>query len=151
MVVEHRIHVGRRSAAVRMVHFLLDLGSRLELVDLATRRGNACPLSQCLLADAPGLTAVHVNRVLRHLREDGFVTVKRGRVILDDYDGLAELAGLDRSYLDHEGPLLSWSSGQSKAGIARKDRRVQTSALVAASSDVRHAASSFSACAVSAA
>ena len=106
MVVEHLINVGRRSASVRMAHFLLELGSRLRVVGLADRTGYACPLSQYLLADALGLSAVHVNRVLRELREEGLLTFQRGRVTFDDYDALVAHAEFDRSYLDMDGPLL---------------------------------------------
>jgi len=106
MVVEHLIDLGRRSAAERMGHLLLELGARLRLVGLAERGGFACPLSQYLLADAMGLSAVHVNRVLRELREEGLVTFQRGRVVFDDYDALVEFAAYDRAYLDHDGPLL---------------------------------------------
>jgi CRP-like cAMP-binding protein len=106
MVVEHLVDLGRRSATERMAHFLLELGARLRLVGLGNREGYLCPLSQYLLADALGLSAVHVNRVLRELREEGMVTFQKGRVVFDDYDALVELANFDRSYLDHDGPLL---------------------------------------------
>ena len=103
MVVEHLVDLGRRSASERMAHFLLELNARLRLVGMADRKGFACPLSQYLLADALGLSAVHVNRVLR---EEGLVTFQKGVVTFDDYDGLVDVAGFDRAYLDHEGPLL---------------------------------------------
>lgn len=106
MVVEHLVDLGRRSASERMVHFLLELGTRLRLVGMADRTGYSCPLSQYLLADALGLSAVHVNRVLRELREDGLLTFQKGRVTFDDYDGLVALSAFDRTYLDHDGPLL---------------------------------------------
>ena len=106
MVVEHLVDVGRRSATERMAHFLLELGTRLRLVGLRTRAGYLCPMSQYLLADALGLSAVHVNRVLRELREEGLATFQRGRVVFDDYDALVEYANFDRAYLDHDGPLL---------------------------------------------
>jgi hypothetical protein len=53
-----------------------------------------------------GLTAVHVNRVLRILREEGFVTFQKGHVTFDDFDRLKEFSGFDIDYLDHNGPLL---------------------------------------------
>lgn len=107
MVVEHLVDLGRRSATERLAHFLLELGVRLRLVGLGDRGGFDCPLSQYLLADALGLSAVHVNRVLRELREEGLVTFQKGRVTFGDYAALAEFSGFDRSYLDHEGPLLT--------------------------------------------
>lgn len=106
MVVEHLVNLGRRNAAQRMGHFLLELAARLQLVGMATRTGYACPLSQYLLADALGLSAVHVNRVLRELREEGLMTFQKGRVVFDDYDGLVDFCSFDRSYLDQEGVLL---------------------------------------------
>lgn len=106
MVVEHLVNVGRRDAAERMAHFLLELGGRLVLVGLGSRDGYACPLTQYLLADALGLSAVHVNRVLRQLREAGLVTFRDGFVSFDDYDRLTEFAQFDSSYLDQSGPLL---------------------------------------------
>jgi len=106
MVVEHLVGIGRRDARERTAHFLLELGARLKLVGLATASGYACPLSQYMLADTLGLSAVHINRVLRELREDGLVTFQRGQVEIHDLDGLVALADFDKSYLDHDGPLL---------------------------------------------
>ncbi len=106
MVVEHLVNLGRRSAEERMAHFLLELGSRLNLVGAGTRAGYHCPLTQYHLADALGLSAVHVNRVLRHLREDGLVTFRKEQVTFDDFQRLTELAAFDTAYLDQEGPLL---------------------------------------------
>jgi CRP-like cAMP-binding protein len=108
MVVEHLVGLGRRSAMERTAHFLLELGSRLTLVGLATREGYACPLSQYLLADALGLTAVHLNRVLRQLRELGLLTFRNGEVKFDDFERLVEMAAFDTAYLDQDGPQLRW-------------------------------------------
>jgi CRP-like cAMP-binding protein len=106
MVVEHLVNLGRRSAEERMAHLLLELGARLRLVGKGDRDGYDCPLTQYHLADSLGLSAVHVNRVLRHLREEGLVTFRGGRVVFDDFDRLRTLAGFDTGYLDHDGPLL---------------------------------------------
>lgn len=106
MVVEHLVGLGRRNASERMAHFLLELGARLTLVGLADRKGYNCPLSQYQLADALGLSAVHVNRVLRELREQGLLSFQKGKVAFQNYEALVELSGFDRAYLDHQGPLL---------------------------------------------
>ncbi|MCC5995668.1 MAG: Crp/Fnr family transcriptional regulator [Oceanicaulis sp.] len=106
MVVEHLVNLGRRAADVRMAHFILELAARLELVGMGARDGFVCPLTQYHLADALGLTAVHVNRVLRQLREAGLMTFQKGRVTIHDFEGLVELAGFDIGYLDQDGPLL---------------------------------------------
>lgn len=106
MVVEHLINIGRREAEVRVAHFLLELGARLTLVGLGSKTGYACPLTQYLMADALGLSSVHVNRVLRKLREAGMVTFRDGLVTFDDYDRLVKFADFEMTYLDQVGPLL---------------------------------------------
>ncbi|MGO4910179.1 Crp/Fnr family transcriptional regulator [Pseudorhodobacter sp. W20_MBD10_FR17] len=106
MVVEHLVNIGRRDADERMAHFLIELGARLALVGLGSKAGFACPLSQYLLADALGLSAVHVNRVLRRLREAGMVTFRDGFVTFDNYKKLTEFAEFEPTYLDQIGPLL---------------------------------------------
>ncbi len=106
MVVEHLVDIGRRDADARMGHFLLELGARLTLIGMGCKEGYACPLTQYHFADALGLSAVHVNRVLRQLREDGLVTFRDGKVTFHDHDRLAELAEFDPEYLDQDGPLL---------------------------------------------
>jgi len=106
MVVEHLVGIGRRDVNARMAHFLLELGSRLALVGLCSKEGFDCPLTQYHLADALGLSAVHVNRVLRHLREKALVTFLDNHVTFHDYTGLVKLAEFDPAYLDQTGPLL---------------------------------------------
>jgi CRP-like cAMP-binding protein len=106
MVVEHLIDIGRRNAAERVAHFLLELHARLMLVQMASPSGYACPLSQTHLADALGLSAIHVNRVLRQLREMGMVTFRNGLVHFDDIESLRVFAEFDAAYLDHRTPLL---------------------------------------------
>ncbi len=106
MVVEHLVNLGRRSAEERMAHFLLELGERLNLVGLSGTTGFDCPLRQYHLADALGLSPVHVNRVLRRLREDGFVTFQKGRVEFHDLARLKGLCKFDTAYLDQKEPLL---------------------------------------------
>lgn len=106
MVVEHLVGIGRRDALERTAHFLLELKARLRLVGQATHDGFACPLTQYHLGDALGLSAVHVNRVLRVLREEKLLTFQQGQVEILDFDGLVQLADFDRAYLDQEGPML---------------------------------------------
>lgn len=106
MVVEHLVGLGRRDAVARMAHFLLELASRLALVGMGSIKGYDCPLTQYLLADALGLSAVHVNRVLRQLREEGLVTFRDGHVTIHNYKGLALRGDFDEAYLDHKGPLM---------------------------------------------
>lgn len=100
MVVEHLVSVGRRGALQRLAHFLLELGERLQLAGLGSEDSFACPLSQYHLADAIGLTAIHVNRLLRELRDQKLVTFRAGVVRFHDREGLRRLAVWHGGYLD---------------------------------------------------
>ena len=100
MVVEHLVNIGRRSAIERTAHFFMELAERLNLVGLASEAEFDCPLSQFVLADALGLTAIHVNRVLRQLRERDLLTLQKGTIKIHDLNRLRKLAGFEGGYLN---------------------------------------------------
>jgi CRP-like cAMP-binding protein len=100
MVVEHLVNIGRRSAVERTAHFFMELAERLHLVGLATEAEFECPLSQFVLADALGLTPIHINRVLRQLRERKLLTMRQRKVHIHDLSGLRKLAGFRGGYLN---------------------------------------------------
>ena len=100
MVVEHLVNIGRRSALERTAHFFMELAERLTLAGQATETEFDCPLSQFVIADALGLTSIHVNRVMRHLREMRLLTLKKGKAQIHDLAGLRKLAGFQGGYLN---------------------------------------------------
>jgi CRP-like cAMP-binding protein len=102
ITVEHFASVGRRSASERTAHFFLELCGRLRLVGLATETEFACPLSQSVVADVLGLSTIHVNRVLRDLREAKLLTFQDHKLTIHDRTRLMALAG----YEDVEGAVL---------------------------------------------
>jgi len=94
---ERRLHnyvigLGRANAAERIAMMLLEVHGRLSRAGLAAKGAYPCPMTQQDMADFVGLTLVHVNRVLRRLREEGLATVSRGVVQIDDVHGLHKLA-----------------------------------------------------------
>jgi CRP-like cAMP-binding protein len=99
---EKILSVGRRSAHARIAHLLCELFVRLQLVQRAEEDGYALPLTQGDLADATGLTSVHVNRMLRRLRDDGLCTFRGGRVVIHDWDRMQRVAEFDQTYLHLE-------------------------------------------------
>ncbi|PDQ18303.1 transcriptional regulator [Mesorhizobium sanjuanii] len=101
LVAQHLANVGRRSALARTAHLLLELGARLERVGAVTRTGYACPLTQYDLADALGLTPIHVNRMLRELRERRFLEFRQGHVRVLDRPGATKFAEFDDRYVDN--------------------------------------------------
>jgi CRP-like cAMP-binding protein len=100
MVVEHLVNIGRRDAIERTAHFFMELAERLSLVGLATETEFRCPLTQFVIADALGLTAIHINRILRELRELRLLTLRKGIVKIHDLNGLRKLSGFQGGYLN---------------------------------------------------
>jgi CRP-like cAMP-binding protein len=99
------VNLGRRPANQRLAHLLLEIRRRLELVGLATDDRYELPMTQLDLADALGLTPVHMNRVLKALRSDGLLDVKKFVVKLGDAQKLMTLGDFDDLYL-HQNPEL---------------------------------------------
>ena len=99
------VNVGRRSATARAAHLLLELYYRLKAIGRAQDGEFEFPATQNDLADCLGLSAVHINRVLQHLRSDGLVAVSRSNFQLLQLEKLADLAGFEPAYL-HSEPQL---------------------------------------------
>lgn len=96
---EWEVSLGRRSAIQRAAHLFCELHVRLGVVGLAEEDGYRLTISQAELAECLGLTPVHVNRVLRELRERGLVEFRNGRVTFQNLPGLKRLAEFDPGYL----------------------------------------------------
>ena len=93
------VSLGRRDALQRVAHLMLELYIRMRNVGLATADRCQLPLTQTVLADALGLTPVHLNRVLRVLRERAVMTLSSGVLSIDDGVELGRIAGFDENYL----------------------------------------------------
>jgi CRP-like cAMP-binding protein len=99
---EKILSIGRRSAVARIAHIFCELLVRLRLVGLADEAGYALPLTQADLADVTGLTSVHVNRMLKKLRDEKLLTFRGGRVEISDWEALQRVAEFDPTYLHLE-------------------------------------------------
>ena len=71
------------------------------MVGLVTDNAFHFPLTQPDIGEVTGLTGVHVNRVLRWLRNRGLFVLDKRRMQILDYDGLARLGEFDPDYLFH--------------------------------------------------
>jgi CRP-like cAMP-binding protein len=102
---EWTVNVGQRTAYERIAHLLVELFLRLKSVKLT--QGDSCdfPLTQNDLADAAGLTAVHVNRTLQELRRDGLIVLEHKRLTIPNIQRLADAGVFDPNYLhlNHDG------------------------------------------------
>jgi len=93
------VNVGRRSAVVRLAHLLSEIGTRLQRLGLAAGDRFELPMTQLDIADALGLTPVHVNRVVQELRRSGLLELRKHSVFLPDLPRLKELGDFDDLYL----------------------------------------------------
>lgn len=97
--------LGRTSAQARIAAVLLDIRDRLRRAGEDVEGGFTLPLTQEEIGDASGLTAVHVNRMLRQLEETGLIARYGTRVILSDEARLKRAA----KYVDRLSRVdLSW-------------------------------------------
>jgi CRP-like cAMP-binding protein len=102
------VNVGRRSAFVRIAHLFCEMAIRYQQAEQGDRCSYDLPITQADLADATGLTSVHVSRVLKELRTRALVTAQGGRVTIPDWDALVAVADFDESFLllDKQAPRV---------------------------------------------
>lgn len=105
---EWTLNVGQRTAFERIAHLMVELFLRLDVVGLTN--GDSCdfPLTQNDIADATGLTAVHVNRTLQELRRAGLIVLQGRTLTIPDMAALKNVALFNANYLhlDREGRSL---------------------------------------------
>lgn len=99
-LMDHIVRLGRLSALERMAHLLLELHDRLERAGHAREGRFPMPLTQETLADATGLSLVHVNRTLQQLRREQLIELRAGFVALLQPEQLALAADYRRITTD---------------------------------------------------
>lgn len=93
-------NVGRRDARTRLAHLLCEFSLRLKVAGIGEHTNYELPMTQDQLADATGLTSVHVNRTLRGLELDGLIERRNPRVIeIGDWRKLADTGDFNSAYL----------------------------------------------------
>jgi CRP-like cAMP-binding protein len=93
------VNVGQRDARERIAHLLCEFAVRLEVRGLTFNHGFELPMTQEQLADATGLTSVHVNRVLKGLEADGLISRQRRHIHFEDWRALQDAGDFTRTYL----------------------------------------------------
>ncbi len=96
---ERIVALGRRDARGRVAYLLCELVWRQIAAGLSEDHAIRLPLTQLEIADALGLTPVHVNRVLQRFRREGLITLEHRRLALVDIGGLQGIADLTQNYL----------------------------------------------------
>lgn len=93
------VDVGRRDARSRIAHLLCEIATRLRVRTNENAFTFDFAVTQFQLADAAGLTSVHVNRILRVLREEGLVDVRAREVYILDWSALVAAGEFNDRYL----------------------------------------------------
>lgn len=93
------VSLGRRGKVAHLAAFLCELFTRLKVVHLTEGMKFRLPLTQAELADVLGLSTVHMNRVVKILRQSGAILWTDHTVIITDWSKLVDIADFDPSYL----------------------------------------------------
>jgi CRP-like cAMP-binding protein len=96
---EWTVNVGRREGLNRVAHLSCELMLRMHTLGRARDGTCALPLTQGDLAEATGLSNVHINRMIQELRRLELISFIRGQLTVHDWDALADLAHFRDKYL----------------------------------------------------
>src|SRR5215470_11813476 len=99
------LNVGRQPALQRAAHLLCEQLARREAVGI---NGATIPITQMDLADAAGLSIVHINRTVQELRRLGILSAKGPAIEVVTRAGLVALASFDCQYLNLPQVLSHW-------------------------------------------
>jgi CRP-like cAMP-binding protein len=93
------VNHGQRDALERLAHIFCELLIRYRIVGGTTDESFPFPLTQEELAEATGMTPVHVNRMLGKLRSEGLIDLNSKTLTVLDFDRLKKVAQYDVDYL----------------------------------------------------
>jgi CRP-like cAMP-binding protein len=96
---EWAINLGRRVALERVAHLFCEIFERLRPVGMVDGTSCIMPITQMDLADATGLSVVHLNRTLQELRASGLIVLRERMLTIPDLDALKNAALYSPSYL----------------------------------------------------
>ena len=86
------VRLGRQTAYERLVHLVLEFHHRLQAIGMVDGDSFSLPLTQEILADALGLSVVHINRTLQQVRRDRLLDMRGGQVTLRQLDLMRAMA-----------------------------------------------------------
>jgi CRP-like cAMP-binding protein len=92
-------NIGQKTARARISHLLCEMFLRSEAIGLAKDRSIAFPIRQVDIADALGLSIVHVNRIIQELRTEGLIAWANGILDILKWQSLEEEADFAPEYL----------------------------------------------------
>lgn len=96
---EWLLSMGQRSPAERLAHLFIELFQRLKAVGLTQGYSYDFPITQNNLAEANGLSLVHVNRTLQEMKRDGLIEIAERKLTIIDFGRLKDMAMFNGNYL----------------------------------------------------
>ena len=96
---EWLVSMGATPAISHLAHLFCEIYLRLKVVGLADELTFNLPITQSELADVLGISAVHVNRVLQELRNDGILRFDGRTASIESWDQLEEMGQFDSAHL----------------------------------------------------
>jgi CRP-like cAMP-binding protein len=93
------VSLGRRNARQRMAHFICEMARRQQDAGIADGIALLWPFTQEQVADAVGLTAVHVNRTIQVLRSESFISLGKLSLTITDPEALHQVGEFQSDYL----------------------------------------------------
>lgn len=99
IVAQSLLSIGRRRALTRLAHLLCEITVRYEQIGFSRDAAIEFPITQVQLGDTLGLTPVHVNRMVKALRDAGLCRLAERRLEVLNWSGLAQVAEFDPAYL----------------------------------------------------
>lgn len=104
---EWLLNVTRRSAVVRLAHLLCELYVRASIIGRVERHTMYFPLTQIVMSEALGLSAVHLNRSIQSLRQQGLVSLEGRKLTIRHWSRLTEFAEFNDDYLHLDRKLVT--------------------------------------------
>lgn len=99
VLAQWTVNISRKDALARVAHLLAEMNARYGAIGLKADKTFPFPITQTDLADAVGLTSVHLNRVLGRLRDNALAIKRVDSVTIENAPGLARIGEFDPAYL----------------------------------------------------
>lgn len=101
---EWLLNIGQRPGKTRVAHLLCEIASRLDASGLSDANGHRFVLTQDQMGDALGLTAIHINRMLKELRSEGLIVRSGHQMLIPDREALERAGDFSDDYMHIQPP-----------------------------------------------
>jgi hypothetical protein len=116
------VNLGSRDSLTRVAHLICEIVCRLRAVGQARDFRFPSPFTQCDLAAACGISAVHANRIIQELRRKRLLHWQSRTITIADWRGLVDLAGFDPDYLHLREPTSAGLRQPFRTAVQKAER-----------------------------